>query len=164
VFKAELNKFFSMDDDEFDDGLNDELLLKEIENFDSLVERSSINDTAQVRQPFDSMTNKSRQGQSRQLSIFESFGINGPAAKVQHKVAHKNTVSKPALASRKPSIVYEPRAKHNLDVEAFKTWIYPINYTVRDYQYNIVQKALFSNTLVALPTGYFSIIMIIRPW
>jgi hypothetical protein len=140
--------------DEFDDGLNDELLLREMENFDNFVTHSSNNETTQARQPFDSMTNKSRQGQPRQLSIFESFGINGPAAKIQQpKVAHKNTMSKPAFATRKPSIVYEPRVKHNLDIEAFKTWIYPINYALRDYQFNIVQKALFSNTLVALPTG-----------
>jgi Fanconi anemia group M protein len=32
-------------------------------------------------------------------------------------------------------------------------WIYPTNYEIRDYQYNIVQKALFTNTLVSLPTG-----------
>mgnify|MGYP002386335219 CR=1 FL=1 len=32
-------------------------------------------------------------------------------------------------------------------------WQYPINYAVRDYQFNIVQRALFSNTLVSLPTG-----------
>lgn len=36
---------------------------------------------------------------------------------------------------------------------AVETWIYPINYPVRDYQFNIVQKALHENTLVALPTG-----------
>lgn len=35
-----------------------------------------------------------------------------------------------------------------LDLEAAQTWIYPTNYTVRDYQFNIVQKALLENTLV----------------
>ncbi len=39
------------------------------------------------------------------------------------------------------------------DKEAGKMWIYPTNYPVRDYQYNIVHKALFTNTLVCLPTG-----------
>lgn len=33
------------------------------------------------------------------------------------------------------------------------TWIYPENYPVREYQYNIVQTALYYNTLVCLPTG-----------
>ncbi|KAJ1032448.1 hypothetical protein NDA16_000472 [Ustilago loliicola] len=43
--------------------------------------------------------------------------------------------------------------KCNIDLEAAKTWIYPTNMEKRDYQYNIVQKALFNNVLVALPTG-----------
>ena len=39
------------------------------------------------------------------------------------------------------------------DMCAGKLWIYPTNYPVRDYQYNIVQQALFKNTMVTLPTG-----------
>ncbi|XP_076312701.1 FA complementation group M [Tachypleus tridentatus] len=39
------------------------------------------------------------------------------------------------------------------DTEAGKTWIYPTNYPVRDYQFKIVQEALLKNTLVILPTG-----------
>lgn len=39
------------------------------------------------------------------------------------------------------------------DAVAGQTWIYPTNYPLRDYQYHIVQKALFSNCLVCLPTG-----------
>ncbi|KAI8969738.1 P-loop containing nucleoside triphosphate hydrolase protein [Pilobolus umbonatus] len=42
---------------------------------------------------------------------------------------------------------------HPLDTEALRTWIYPVNYPIRGYQLNIVRKALFHNTLVALPTG-----------
>ncbi|GFX16945.1 fanconi anemia group M protein [Trichonephila clavipes] len=37
--------------------------------------------------------------------------------------------------------------------EAGKTWIYPTNYPIRDYQFTIVKEALFKNTLVILPTG-----------
>ncbi|KAG8091133.1 hypothetical protein GUJ93_ZPchr0011g28079 [Zizania palustris] len=40
-----------------------------------------------------------------------------------------------------------------LDHEAVQTWIYPTNVEVREYQQYFVQKALFTNTLVALPTG-----------
>ncbi|RMY69117.1 hypothetical protein D0864_11185 [Hortaea werneckii] len=48
----------------------------------------------------------------------------------------------------------EPPTHHKLDQAAMKTWIYPTNLgTVRDYQYNIVSRSLFHNTLVALPTG-----------
>ena len=39
------------------------------------------------------------------------------------------------------------------DPEAGELWIYPTNYPVRDYQFNIIQKSLFTNTLVCLPTG-----------
>lgn len=34
------------------------------------------------------------------------------------------------------------------DLQAGKTWIYPTNYPIRDYQLNIVQQALLKNTLV----------------
>ena len=39
------------------------------------------------------------------------------------------------------------------DMCAGKLWIYPTNYPVRDYQYNIVHQSLFKNTMVTLPTG-----------
>ena len=39
------------------------------------------------------------------------------------------------------------------DNEAGQLWIYPTNYPLRDYQFNIIHKALFTNTLVCLPTG-----------
>ncbi|CAI9754308.1 unnamed protein product [Fraxinus pennsylvanica] len=40
-----------------------------------------------------------------------------------------------------------------IDPEAAKTWIYPVNIPRRDYQFSITRTALFSNTLVVLPTG-----------
>jgi ERCC4-related helicase len=43
--------------------------------------------------------------------------------------------------------------KVQIDREEAKKWIYPTNMKMRDYQYNIVQRALFNNVLVALPTG-----------
>ena len=47
----------------------------------------------------------------------------------------------------------EPPTHHYLDREAAKTWIYPTNVSFREYQFNIVQKALLDNVLVSLPTG-----------
>lgn len=35
------------------------------------------------------------------------------------------------------------------DIQAGLTWIYPTNYPLREYQYNIIEKALFQNTLVS---------------
>lgn len=40
-----------------------------------------------------------------------------------------------------------------VDPEAIKTWIYPSDPPIRDYQLNIVRESLFQNTLVSLPTG-----------
>ncbi|KAL7275082.1 3'-5' DNA helicase [Rhizina undulata] len=51
------------------------------------------------------------------------------------------------------SVSEEPLTHHKIDLEAAKTWVYPTNVGHRDYQFNIVQRALFSNLLVALPTG-----------
>ncbi|KAL8627814.1 hypothetical protein Q9189_006496 [Teloschistes chrysophthalmus] len=48
----------------------------------------------------------------------------------------------------------EPPTHHKLDRDAMKTWVYPTNLgKIREYQYSIVGKGLYNNTLVALPTG-----------
>ncbi|KAK5088274.1 3'-5' DNA helicase [Lithohypha guttulata] len=48
----------------------------------------------------------------------------------------------------------EPPTHHKIDEVAMRKWIFPLNVgTIRDYQYNIVHKALYNNILVALPTG-----------
>lgn len=48
----------------------------------------------------------------------------------------------------------EPPTHHQLDREALVTWVYPTNLgVIREYQYSIVARALYHNTLVALPTG-----------
>lgn len=47
----------------------------------------------------------------------------------------------------------EDTQTEGFNLEAGQTWIYPTNYSLRDYQYNIIQEALLKNTLVSLPTG-----------
>jgi len=57
---------------------------------------------------------------------------------------------------RPPGAGAQPRGSGQLPAfnqSAADSWIYPINVAVRDYQLNIVAKALFQNTLVCLPTG-----------
>ncbi|KAF8566129.1 hypothetical protein P879_06902 [Paragonimus westermani] len=39
------------------------------------------------------------------------------------------------------------------DAEAGRTWVYPTNGTLRDYQFYITEQCLYKNTLVCLPTG-----------
>ena len=58
-------------------------------------------------------------------------------------------------ASQTPSVLNHSVTEDipGFDPIAGEVWIYPTNYPVRDYQFNIVQKALFRNTLVSLPTG-----------
>ncbi|CAK9227008.1 unnamed protein product [Sphagnum troendelagicum] len=41
----------------------------------------------------------------------------------------------------------------DLDPSAFTTWVYPANIPCRQYQLSITKTALFTNTIVALPTG-----------
>ncbi|PWW74458.1 P-loop containing nucleoside triphosphate hydrolase protein [Tuber magnatum] len=61
--------------------------------------------------------------------------------------------STPVLRSWPLVNTQEPPTHHKIDRAAAKTWIYPANIPHRDYQYSIVSRALFSNVLVALPTG-----------
>ncbi|CAB4061547.1 DEAD-box ATP-dependent RNA helicase FANCM,ATP-dependent DNA helicase MPH1,Fanconi anemia group M protein,Fanconi anemia group M protein homolog,ATP-dependent DNA helicase fml1,ATP-dependent DNA helicase mph1 [Lepeophtheirus salmonis] len=51
----------------------------------------------------------------------------------------------PPIADKKESIGF--------DLDAGRTWIYPINYPLRSYQLSISETCLFQNTLVSLPTG-----------
>ncbi|KAI9206276.1 P-loop containing nucleoside triphosphate hydrolase protein [Polychytrium aggregatum] len=67
-----------------------------------------------------------------------------------HPFFLKATPSSSGSHDQHPS---QPTTFHPYDPEAIKTWIYPTNKSIRDYQLNIVSKALFVNTLVALPTG-----------
>lgn len=48
---------------------------------------------------------------------------------------------------------HSPATHHAYNEDALRTYIYPTNLQIRDYQYNIVNRALYHNVLVALPTG-----------
>ena len=79
----------------------------------------------------------------RQTTLFGRETTTGEAPSTQSR-AHNWP-----LANRN-----EPPTHHKLDSEAVKTWVYPTNLgKIRDYQFNIVQRGLFHNLLVALPTG-----------
>lgn len=80
----------------------------------------------------------------RQTTLFGRAGVNGEVPQSQVNKRYNFIVDQKQ----------EPPTHHKLDPEAMKTWVYPTNLgTIRDYQFNIVQRGLFNNLLVALPTG-----------
>lgn len=46
-----------------------------------------------------------------------------------------------------------PKPTLKIDADEAKTWVYPTNKQLRDYQFNITRRALFNNVLCSLPTG-----------
>ncbi|XP_018404700.1 PREDICTED: Fanconi anemia group M protein [Cyphomyrmex costatus] len=56
------------------------------------------------------------------------------------------------MESQSIQVSEHPETK-GFDLSAGNTWIYPENYPIRQYQYNIVKSALYRNTMVCLPTG-----------
>ena len=77
-----------------------------------------------------------------------------------------NRIEEEKLLSPKPSTSYAKVSRPSappqytpweslpdFDKESGATWIYPINYPLRAYQFSIVENSLFQNTLVTLPTG-----------
>ncbi|KAF1946301.1 P-loop containing nucleoside triphosphate hydrolase protein [Clathrospora elynae] len=80
----------------------------------------------------------------RQTTLFGRVGVDGEVPPSQVNKRYSFVVDQKS----------EPPTHHKLDPEAMKTWVYPTNLgTIRDYQFNIVQRGLFNNLLVALPTG-----------
>lgn len=69
--------------------------------------------------------------------------------------AGRNLGTRPSFQlTQSPPNKNEPPTQHKLDEEAIISWVYPTNLgKIRDYQFNITQKGLFHNLLVALPTG-----------
>lgn len=45
----------------------------------------------------------------------------------------------------------------DFDEASGATWIYPVNYPLREYQYSMVENALLRNTLISLPTGKWTV-------
>ncbi|KAG0174207.1 hypothetical protein DFQ28_000025 [Apophysomyces sp. BC1034] len=144
-------------DDDFDDVDDDALV--------------SMTEVAEKRRPVTSSNNNKHQNESGfQRSIMDFVDMpasvsprRGNDAAATTSLGSRGGTSNNS-SNRSPFLIPEdpvPPAPpppgmpsfHSFDREALPTWIYPINYPIRTYQYNIVQKAMFHNTLVALPTG-----------
>ncbi|KAL4758815.1 3'-5' DNA helicase [Aspergillus foveolatus] len=87
------------------------------------------------------------QARNRPLGVRQTtlFDIAARSSATQPPVGEQITV---------PPDKVEPPTQHKLNQDALETWVYPTNLgKTRDYQFNITQKGLFYNLLVALPTG-----------
>jgi hypothetical protein len=80
------------------------------------------------------------------------FAMAVEASKIEFELEQKrrsnNETNAPSTSKIDNKENYE-----GFDTDAGKIWIYPTNFPVRNYQYEIIEKSLFYNTLVTLPTG-----------
>eukprot|EP00258_Populus_trichocarpa_P023752 XP_024439771.1 DEAD-box ATP-dependent RNA helicase FANCM isoform X5 [Populus trichocarpa] len=139
------------DDDEFDW----EAAVREI---DSACERANNPSSTTINQasssnftpPVNILNNSSyysctKTATSKQSTLDKFIGRANPPVKPTVEVRHHqgngifNSDGRPCCVE--------------IDAEAAKTWIYPVNVPLREYQLAITKTALFTNTLVALPTG-----------
>ncbi|KKY24942.1 putative atp-dependent dna helicase mph1 [Phaeomoniella chlamydospora] len=112
--------------DDVDDTLDDVTLLSATENIPSGPSKS--------------------RGPRKNLRQQTLFGITSSSS---HPSATQGKIHNWPLSSK-----VETPTHHKLDSDALNTWVYPTNLgSVRDYQFNITQRGLYHNTLVALPTG-----------
>jgi Fanconi anemia group M protein len=66
---------------------------------------------------------------------------------------HDRSIDKSHCLSQWKSTDQPVGELQGFDSVAGRLWIYPTNYPVREYQFNIVKQSLLKNTLVTLPTG-----------
>ncbi|EAW08421.1 3'-5' DNA helicase [Aspergillus clavatus NRRL 1] len=100
------------------------------------------NSQAALRGPVQSQFSTNRPLGLRQSTL---FGMTARASEAS--IPRGEQVFSPPDKNEAPT-------HHKLDEEALNTWIYPTNLgKTRDYQFNITQRGLFHNLLVALPTG-----------
>ncbi|KAJ3437395.1 fanconi anemia group m protein [Anaeramoeba flamelloides] len=65
------------------------------------------------------------------------------------KNAHKSRLKYNKIYHRKYDLSKLPQ----IDLQESRDWVYPTNYPIRNYQFEITKTALFHNTLIVLPTG-----------
>lgn len=79
--------------------------------------------------------------------------------KSKKNCCHKTTLTinagteKEVFLDNHPCMEKSQETIQGFDASFGSTYIYPTNYPIRDYQFNIIRKAILKNTLVVLPTG-----------
>lgn len=89
------------------------------------------------------------------------FGNIIPSSPISQSVKRQPSQNSSRTSSSKPAhrtssfaaASNETPTHHQIDYDNLKLYIYPINYEIRDYQFNIIEKCFYNNMLVALPTG-----------
>ncbi|KAI9314634.1 hypothetical protein BX666DRAFT_1968827 [Dichotomocladium elegans] len=160
--RAKMGAIVADSDDEFEDLDSDDLIMA-TENAEKLHSstRPMANIGTSIQKPLSSFfTPRSppilanQQQEHQQQRQIKSLSNCAPAATSAASIlmgGEDHATEAPPTPP--PPLPHDTPCAHEFDPAALTTWIYPINYPVRLYQWNIVKQALFYNTLVALPTG-----------
>lgn len=117
--------------------------LEDDEDFDNLYEKSinkSVKETI-IRKRLPVQRNLFNEVLPGQQALYEEIQKQVTYGPTHHKFKDQNDAGNYDIISADPN-------ESNLSY-----YIYPTNYQVREYQYNIVKKSLLTNVLCAIPTG-----------
>ncbi|KAK4452973.1 ATP-dependent DNA helicase MPH1 [Podospora aff. communis PSN243] len=145
-----------MDDDEFDDIPDEDLMLaldqassgisNRLQNGQNGSQFKTASANPAIARPAPRSSTRTSASQSfRQTTLFGATLNHGDVSQSQSRGP-----GRPFRADLPP----ETPTHHELVPGELGKWIYPTNLgAIRDYQFSIVKSGLFNNTLVALPTG-----------
>ncbi|XP_059280507.1 DEAD-box ATP-dependent RNA helicase FANCM isoform X1 [Lycium ferocissimum] len=138
-------------DDEDDDEFDWDLAVKEI---DGALEATAISNRPSSSN-FASTSHSNHQIKETHKYPFASSSSRQSTLDKFIQNPTKNAEKSSGFGEKKENDEFESCGTSyvEIDQEAAKTWIFPVNFDRRDYQFSIVRTALFSNTLVTLPTG-----------
>ncbi|KAI3650012.1 hypothetical protein MP228_005644 [Amoeboaphelidium protococcarum] len=100
-----------------------------------------------------SSTSNTKIRENKQTTLFDNNFSLKHVPDSNNNIANFSRPSSTIASLRVNTQNFSVETHHEIDQDAVKTWIYPNNYPVRQYQFSIIKKALFVNTLVCLPTG-----------